>query len=283
MQKASYYRQLNNKICTCELCPHRCTLTSGQTGRCGVRRNVDGVLISLCYGQISSIAIDPIEKKPFFQYLPGTYALSIGSYGCNLRCPWCQNYQISRQKPPHMRVITPQQVIDLAVHYHLPSIAYTYNEPVINYEFVLETATLAYQKGIKNILVTNGYLQHQPLVNLLPYIGALNIDLKMFDEKMYQHYCGASLKPVLHTIQVARTYAHVEVTTLIVTDVNDQESSLLRLVQWLAALDDKIPLHLNRYFPCYNYHQPATDASFVTHMVKLARRYLQFVYAGNMA
>ena len=183
--EALFYKVLDGRL-KCQLCPHECILEEGDVGICRVRKNENNKLISLSYKQVSSIALDPIEKKPLKMFMPNTNVLSIGSYGCNLRCPWCQNYSISQKKPPSLTEIEPETLIEIAVKKGHPSIAFTYNEPVVNYEFVLETAQLAKQKGIKTVLVTSAYIKKDPWLKLLEYIDALNIDLKGYNSKKYK-------------------------------------------------------------------------------------------------
>lgn len=281
MHSALYYEILDNDNIVCLLCPHGCVLKNGQTGLCHARKSEGKRLISINYGEISSVAIDPIEKKPLYHFLPNSKTLSFGSFGCNMKCPYCQNHSISQERPK-TRFIDPEKAVEMAVDYAVPSMAHTYNEPLIAYEWVLDTAKTAKKKGIKSILVTNGYINPEPFLELLEYIDALNIDLKVFDEDIHRKFTGGRLEPVLQSIENASRKCHVEVTTLIVPGMNDDEGIMEREFKWLAGIKKTIPLHLSRYFPRYNYNMDATDKMLILRMKKLAEKYLDNVYIGNM-
>lgn len=280
MREALYYEVMGN-IIHCKLCPHHCKIKASQLGKCGVRKNINDKLYSLNYGKLSAINVDPIEKKPLYRFMEKTYTLSIGSYGCNFNCSFCQNYSISKEIPITVEK-TPQEVVELALEYNLPSISYTYNEPSIYYEFMLDTVKNAKDRGIKNIMVTNGYIEEEPLKNLLPYLDGMNIDLKAYSEEVYRKFCNGGITPVKKSIELANEFCHVEVTTLIVPGMNDQLSQLSELFQWLASVDNKIPLHLSRYYPRYRYDKPATDIDFMKTAQLEAKRYLRYVYLGNI-
>lgn len=280
MREAKYYESSNNLV-ICRLCPHGCKIPISKVGKCGVRKNIDNKLFSLNYGKLSAINIDPIEKKPIYHFLEKTSTLSLGSYGCNLTCYYCQNYHISKEVPSTIER-TPGEIVELALEYKLPSISYTYNEPTVFYEYVLEVAQLAKAKDLKNILVTNGYIEEEALKELLQYIDAINIDLKAFRNDVYKSFCGGELEPVKKSIQLASQYCHVEVTSLIVPEMNDDLHQLSELFQWLASLDRKIPLHLSRYYPRYKYHKPPTDIGFMEEVKHEAKKYLLNVHLGNV-
>lgn len=280
MKEARYYVKLMNGQVQCRLCPHRCTISPGETGKCAVRKNEKGILISLNYGKITGLHIDPIEKKPLHFYLQGTKTLSVGSFGCNFHCPFCQNFTIAKGAPSTRR-ISPGEIVDEALKARVPSISYTYNEPTVFYEMVLETAKLAKKQGIKNILVTNGYMEKEPLQELLPYIDGANIDLKGFDSRKYPTFLGGDMDRVKSTIKNLYGRIHIEVTTLVVTGLNDQREELIPLFHWLASISADIPLHLNRYYPCYRYHEPPTDIEFLLEMKKEAEKVLKRVQSGN--
>lgn len=264
----------------CGLCPHHCLLKKGNTGICGVRQaDADG-LISLSYGRISAVQMDPVEKKPLNHFMPGTWTYSVGSYGCNLRCPYCQNYHIAKEIPSTKKM-TPEEVVIGAIKAGLPSISFTYNEPIVSYEFVLDTARLARKNGLATILVTNGFIDQEPLQELLPFINAMNIDLKSFRDDSYRQICGGRLKPVMDTIETSVKSCHVEVTTLLVTGMHEKKE-LREMVIWLASVSREIPLHISRYFPNYQYHEPATPVEDVMDAKKMASKYLQHVYTGNI-
>lgn len=281
MKKALYATQEKEDKVRCGLCPNRCLIAPGARGRCRVRENQDGVLYSLNYGKISALNIDPVEKKPLRRFMPGTKSLSMGSIGCNFHCPWCQNYSISMGDSP-TEDWTPEDVVKMALEVGTPSISYTYNEPTIYIEFVLETARLAKEKGLKNIYVTNGYICSEPLGDLLEYIDAFNIDVKTFDPEIYKKFCGGQLSWIQQTVEKAAKKAHVEITALLVTGVHDNREGLEKMFAWIASVDPAMPLHLTRYFPAYKYHEDATKTEFMMEMKALAEKYLQYVYLGNI-
>jgi pyruvate formate lyase activating enzyme len=264
----------------CELCPHYCRLKPDQTGRCRVRMNHQGSLMSLNYGRISAIQIDPVEKKPLAKFMPGTKTFSIGSYGCNLHCPFCQNYHLSMETPATQHIM-PEKIIDQALKVRTPSISYTYNEPVVSYEYVQETARLAHEQGLANIMVTNGYICQEPLRQLLPFLDAMNIDLKTFNENTYRSVCGGGLTPVLETIKTAAASVHIEVTLLLVTEMHGLKE-LEEMFKWLSSISRDIPLHISRYFPVYHHHEPPTSIGWLGQVHRLALKHLNYVYMGNV-
>jgi len=279
--EAMYYKVLGESV-QCNLCPHECVIREGNTGICRVRKNENMKLISLSYELASSIALDPIEKKPLRKFLPNTNVLSIGSYGCNLKCPWCQNYSISQEKPNYLNKIESATLVETAVKKGYPSIAFTYNEPIVNYEFVLETAKLAKQKGIKTVLVTAGYINKIPWINLLQYIDALNIDLKGYNDKKYKQILGADLSVIKNNIIMAYERAHVELTTLVVPNFNDNLEEFEHMCSWISRIDPKIVLHIARYFPRYHYNEKPTSVKLMYEVRDIARKYLENVYLGNI-
>ncbi|SET33299.1 pyruvate formate lyase activating enzyme [Natronincola peptidivorans] len=280
MREALYYEVLDNKV-HCMLCPHHCRISNDEIGKCGVRKNIHHKLYSMNYGKLSAIHVDPIEKKPIHQFMQNTNTLSIGSYGCNLSCSFCQNHSISKEAPKTIDK-KPEEIVNLALEYNLPSISYTYNEPTIYYEYMIDTAQLAQEKGLKNIVVTNGFIETEPLKHLLKFTDAMNIDLKTNEKKTYKEFCDGDVTPVKNAIRIAAAVCHVEVTTLMVTGMNDDLSQLQELFQWLSSVDQSIPLHLSRYFPRYQYNQPATDIEFMKAAKKEADKYLSYVYLGNV-
>ena len=281
MKEAMYYKLFDDHI-ECQLCAHHCRIKEEKTGICRVRKNIEGKLYSLNYGKLTAIHDDPVEKKPLYHFMPGTRTLSIGSYGCNFACRFCQNYEIAQEQPSFIIDRTPEDIVNMAIREGFPSISYTYNEPTVFYEFMLDTAKLAHSKGLKNIMVTNGFIENEPLEELLEYMDAFNIDLKTFNDETYRRICGGRLEPVLETIKLASSKSHVEVTTLIVTGMNDTEEELTRIFEWLAGVDENIPLHLTRYFPAYKYNEPPTDVDFMRRMHEKARKYLTNVHLGNI-
>lgn len=270
---------------TCQLCPHACRLSEGTLGRCRQRTVREGRIVSLNFGQVTAIAIDPIEKKPLYHFYPGSEILSVGSLGCNLHCKYCQNYHIA-QEQAETKQLQPAELVALAKaaqrNTNNIGIAFTYNEPTIGFEFVLETAKLAKAKDLKTVLVTNGYLRPEPWLELLAHIDALNIDVKAFTEETYQELCGASLAPILRNIELAHERSHVELTYLVVPDINDDSQIFERFASWVATLSPNIPLHLTRYFPSYKLKTAPTPLTTLQQLAQLARQHLNFVYLGNV-
>lgn len=270
----------------CELCFHRCDLSEGQTGFCRARACRDGEIVSLNYGKITSIALDPVEKKPLRRFHPGSKILSVGSFGCNLRCPFCQNHEISMsgEKELETAELSPEALADKALELRLYGnigVAHTYNEPLVGYEYVRDCAALVHERGMVNVLVTNGTIEEAPWRALLPLIDAANIDLKGFTPEWYQRLDG-DLETVKRSIALAAERCHVEVTTLLVPGENDSEGEIRYLAQWLASIDQNIPLHLSRFFPRYRMmDRPPTPVERVYHLAGAAREYLSFVYMGN--
>lgn len=276
-----------NDSLRCLLCPHACLLKPGERGICRVRENRNGMVTLLTYGIISGFAADPVEKKPLYHFFPGSNILSVGSYGCNLSCDFCQNHHISQSGPPHgSAYLSPEQLVARALGEHNNiGIAYTYNEPVIWYEYVTDCSILASAAGLKNVMVTNGYINRKPLEELTGIIDAFNIDLKAFSNDFYRSYTGAALKPVLDAIgTVAASGKHLEITTLILPGLNDSEEDMRREAEWIAQnAGRKTPLHLSRYFPMYLRDTPATPAETILRLKEIASEQLDFVYTGNMS
>lgn len=282
--EAAWYQKERRHVCLCQLCPHHCIIAPGTTGRCRTRYNEDGTLRLLSYGQCAALALDPVEKKPLRQFYPGRTILSVGSWGCNLSCAFCQNWQIAQAQPP-TRYVGPDELVRLALAYgnrRNLGVAFTYNEPLLSYEYILKTAPLLKEAGLMTVLVSNGYIEEEPLRQLLPHIDAWNIDLKGFTDTFYREYCGATLAPVQRTIQLAAAVSHVEVTTLIIPGLNDQPQNMEREAAWLGSLARAIPLHLSRYFPCYQMTRPPTPPETLRQLAAIARRYVPTVYLGNI-
>ena len=283
-----YYRTLENGQIECLLCPHRCHIANGKTGICRSRRNEDGVLRSEVYGKPCSLAIDPIEKKPLYHFHPGTKCLSIACTGCNFRCLNCQNHEISQVSPSDVGHydLTPQNVVSLCIEHHCPGIAYTYTEPLTYLEYITDTARLAHQNGLWNILVTAGYICQGPLKDLLPYLDAANIDLKSFSDDIYQHVNGGHLQPVLDTILAMHDAGvWIELTNLIIPGVNDDLHMIRRMCRWIAnnGLSDQ-PLHFSRFFPRYRMEDvPPTPIHTLNKAKEIAQEEgIQHVYLGNV-
>lgn len=287
-KEAMFYEKLDNQRVHCCLCPHNCNVPPDGRGICGVRKNIDGILYSLNYGEISSIGVDPVEKKPLNRFHPGTYILSVGSVGCNLKCPFCQNHSIARVKPEELHTChaSGDEIVEKAVSLKGQGnigIAFTYNEPSIWYEFVYETAKKAKEKGLLNVLVTNGYIGEEPLRLLLPYIDAMNIDLKAYNDKFYRELVKGGLKEVKETIRRSAEHCHIEITTLVIPGWNDSIEEMEEMTKWLASLSPDIPLHLSRYFPKYQMtDRPPTPLNSLTELKRTAERHLKYVYLGNV-
>lgn len=278
----------------CGVCFRHCDLKEGQLGYCRARKNTGGVIKPENYGVITSIALDPIEKKPLNRFFPGSYILSLGSYGCNLRCPFCQNHEISqigdREEWRDFSRVSPERILEIALDERKNGnigVAYTYNEALVGYEFVRDTAKLIHEAGMKNVLVSNGTAEKPVLKEILPYIDAMNIDLKAFSEKTYREVLKGDLKETMDFIEEAAKSCHMEITTLIVPGLNDSEDEIRELVSWIAALNNgegkEIPYHISRFFPRYNMtDRAATDPGLIYSLSEIAREKLKYVYEGNV-
>ena len=290
MYEAMLYDKLENDEVRCNLCAHRCTIAKGKRGVCAVRENCDGVLYSLVYGRVISANVDPIEKKPLFHFLPGTKSFSIATAGCNFRCAFCQNWQISQiSKGPRGQIIgesmSPDQVVKSALRAGCRSIAYTYTEPTIFFEFAYDTAQLAQKQGLKNIFVTNGFQTPETIEKMAGVIDAANIDLKAFADEYYRKICGARLQPVLDSIKLMHEKGiWVEVTTLVVPGENDSEKELSQIAKFLAGISRDMPWHISRFYPQYK-----MEDSYPTPLKTLKAAYgigrklgLNYVYLGNV-
>jgi len=290
MKEALLYKKLADKKVKCELCPHFCLIADGKRGICGVRENKDGILYSLVYGKIVSSYADPIEKKPLFHSLPGSLSYSIATVGCNLRCLFCQNWEIS-QMPREKHVIvgedkTPDEIVSAALKENCQSIAYTYTEPTIFFEFAYDCSKLAREKGLKNIFVTNGFMTAEALNMISPYLDAANVDLKSFREDFYRRISGARLAPVLDTLKLMKKLnIWVEVTTLLIPGLNDSKSELAEIADFIKnELGEGTPWHVSAFFPAYKMtDRPPTPAE----TLKIAREIglkagLKYVYSGNL-
>ena len=288
MVECRYYQKLEGGVVECQLCPHHCRITDGKTGICGSRRNHAGRLISEVYAKPCSLAIDPIEKKPLYHFHPGTKCLSIACTGCNFRCLNCQNHDISQASPYEVGhyYLQPNDVVALCLKHQCPGIAYTYTEPLTYIEYIADTARLAHDAGLWNILVTAGYVCQQPLADLLPFIDAANIDLKSFSDDIYRKVSGGRLSTVLNTIlAMKQAGVWIELTNLVIPTVNDDMEMIRRMCRWLVdnGLADA-PLHFSRFFPRYKMNDiPPTPL----HTLQAAKQValeegLKNVYLGNV-
>ena len=288
MRKAMYWSVAENESAQCGLCPHRCVVAKNAFGLCGARENRGGELLCSGYGRVSSMALDPIEKKPLYLFQPGKYVLSIGGFGCNLNCPFCQNHEISMVRQGEKQdcepdPVTPEDIVTLALKTTArgnTGVAYTYNEPLIGYEFLYDCARLIHNAGLYNIVVTNGFINEEPLENLMPFIDAMNIDLKGFTNDFYRKL-GGSLETVMETISRSHKSCHVEVTTLVIPGEN--EGDIEELAKWLSSISPDIPLHLSRFFPRFKYSgRKPTPEETIYRLSEIAKKHLKFVFAGNM-
>ena len=283
-----YYQRLDDGRVECLLCPHHCKIANGKTGICRSRRNKDGVLMSEVYGKPCSLAIDPIEKKPLYHFHPGTKCLSIACTGCNFWCLNCQNHEISQVSPGDVGYydLSPQQVVDLCLEHQCPGIAYTYTEPLTYLEYIVDTAQLAHENGLWNILVTAGYVCQEPLADLLPYLDAANIDLKSFSDDIYQKVSGGHLQPVLDTIlAMQKAGVWIELTNLIIPGVNDDMTMIRQMCCWIADNGlSKNPLHFSRFFPRYKMQDVMpTPIQTLKEAKEIAKEEgIKYVYLGNV-
>jgi len=286
LQKARFYQKKEDKI-NCLLCPHSCLLGEGKVGICGVREVKDNELFSTNYGCLAAANRDPIEKKPLYHFYPGHSILSVGTFGCNLQCSFCQNWTLARGRPEQAaEVISPADVLKMLENEggpdNVPGVAYTYNEPVIWYEFVYDTACLLHEHGYKNVLVTNGFINNQPLKELLPFIDAVNIDVKAFNDSFYQQYCRGLRQPVVETVEAAVNECHVEVTCLLIPGVNDSSVEQEEFARWLGNLNPDLVLHYSRYFPHYKLDLPPTPPQVMEKAKEIAQKHLRYVFLGNI-
>jgi len=286
MKEAAFFESIDQKNVRCLLCPHHCVIPPGKTGICKVRKNIDGVLYSLVYGKPIAQSVDPIEKKPLFHFYPGSSAFSIATVGCNFHCLHCQNADISQVEEGiyPTEEVTPQHIVDAAIKHGATSIAYTYTEPTIFYEYAFDVGTLAHENGLKNVFVTNGYIEKEPLEHIAPLLDAANIDLKGMTESFYSKICGGRLQPVLDAIkQYYDLGIWIEVTTLIIPGYNDGSETLSAIAQFIADLDSSIPWHVTGFYPTYKLlDTPPTSVSTLEKAVEIGKKAgLQFIYQGN--
>ncbi len=288
MHEALFYKKLPNKKVQCTLCPKHCVIDINARGDCRARKNIEGKLISLVYAKPCSVAIDPIEKKPLFHFLPATSAFSIGTAGCNLHCMWCQNWEISQSNPEDIpcRELEPETVVQNALDSGCKTIAYTYTEPTIFYEYVLDTAKIARKNKIKNVMVTSAFINQEPLKKLYKYIDGANIDFKGFTEEFYKKYCFATLKPVLEAIKTIHNMkVWVELTNLVIPTLNDDLNQIKKMGEWIKTnVGVDVPLHFSAFYPCYKLlNIPRTSPEILLKARDVALKTgLNYVYVGNV-
>jgi len=282
-RRCEFQEPLADRRVQCHVCPHECRIAEGGVGICQCRRNFGGELRPLNYAEVTSAAMDPVEKKPLYHFHPGREILSLGTWGCNFKCDFCQNWQISQQRAATQH-LTSEAAVALAQQRSSVGIAYTYNEPTVWFEYVLDTVTLARDAGLKNVLVTNGYIRPAPLARLLDAgVDAMNIDLKSFREAFYVKHAKGHLAPVLETIREASRCCHVETTTLLLPGENDSAEEMAELRDWLVEnVGPEGPVHLSAYFPQYQCRTPATPLESLMRCRDILRQKLRFVYLGNV-
>nr|MDK2850637.1 pyruvate formate lyase activating enzyme [Candidatus Cloacimonadota bacterium] len=282
IREAMYYRTLDKSHLKCELCPHFCVIPIGERGRCRSRGNLDNHLWAINYGKALGISLDPIEKKPLYHFFPGSKILSLGPNSCNLNCKWCQNYQISQFEANTIDM--PLDELYGLVQQYSPStkhIAFTYTEPLTWYEYIMDFAVQ--YPDVKVVLVTNGFINEEPLTELLPHISAMNIDLKGMSEDLYHNYCGGKLSTVKNAIiQSYKANVHIEITLLLIPGLNDSKEKLVNLVDFIASIDINIPLHISAYHPDFMMDIPATTIDDIQRAYDIAKAKLRYVYGGNL-
>lgn len=289
MKEALLYKKNDDGTVQCRLCAHNCTLKDSQSGVCRVRKNIKGELFSLNYDRIAAVHNDPIEKKPLYHFLPGSSSYSIATMGCNFKCRFCQNHSLSMVEDEHAiygEKTAPEKIVAAALKYGSKSISYTYSEPTVFFELMIETARLAKEKNLKNVMVTNGFMSREALEMMAPYLDAANVDLKAFSENFYKKYSGARLAPVLDTIKgMKEKGTWIELTTLLIPDLNTDQEEIEKLISFIAELDPQIPWHVSRFFPNYRLlDKPITDTKMIFSALETARQMgLKYLYGGNIA
>ncbi len=286
MNKARHWHaDIDDEGVVCDLCPHACVVRNGCSGRCGVRVARNGMLEAAGYGRLSSMQVDPVEKKPLYHFHPGSSIFSIGGCGCNFSCEFCQNWSISQRVDLSAETVPPDDVVQAALRAESVGIAYTYNEPLVGFEYVLDCSKAARAVGLANVLVTNGYLKLEPAREILAATDALNIDIKSMDDDFYRKYCKASVAPVLDFARLAtHTGCHVEITCLLVPGLNDTSADLEKLADWIASeLGATTPLHLSAYYPRHKMNLPPTERAVLENAARICQQRLAYVYLGNVS
>lgn len=281
--EASYYEKLEDSKVRCTLCPYNCLLTEGKIGICKNRFNKEGKLLTNNYAEVVTMAVDPIEKKPLYHFHPGSMILSTGPNGCNFGCLNCQNWTISQQEVKTVNM-SPEALTRSALEHDSIGVAFTYTEPFIWFEYLRDSAKLLKEKNLKVIIISNGFINQEPLKELLPYVDAMNLDLKSINDSFYKRICKGMLQPVLDTITaVAKSGVHLEITNLLIPTLNDSENEIESLAKFIASLDKQIPLHISAYHPDYKLDYPKAESSHLRRAYDIASDYLDFVYLGNIA
>ena len=290
--ESSFLENEDDKI-RCLLCPHRCLIKEGQSSRCLSRKNIGGKLYSLNYGKVLGAALDPIEKKPLYHFYPSSYIFSVGTFGCNFDCLFCQNHSLvhsvpieekTEKKPNNYRdEVSPEELIRAVLKTPSIGIAFTYNEPTVWYEYIKDVLPLAKEKDLKTVLVTNGFIEEEPLQGILPMVDAMNIDLKSFSPQFYTKVCKGKIEPVINTIKKAASEIHLEVTCLVIEGYNSGDDEIDALSQMLSKIRPDIPLHISAFYPAYKMRDKApTRPETIRHLCKTAQKNLKYVYPGNI-
>ena len=290
--ESSFLENEDDKI-RCLLCPHRCLIKEGQSSRCLSRKNIGGKLYSLNYGKVLGAALDPIEKKPLYRFYPSSYIFSVGTFGCNFDCLFCQNHSLvhsvpieekTEKKPNNYRdEVSPEELIGAVLKTPSIGIAFTYNEPTVWYEYIKDVLPLAKEKDLKTVLVTNGFIEEEPFHGILPMVDAMNIDLKSFSPQFYTKVCKGKIEPVINTIKKAASQIHLEVTCLVIEGYNSGDGEMEALSQMLSKIRPDIPLHISAFYPAYKIRdKPPTRPETIRHLCKTAQRNLKYVYPGNI-
>ncbi|MDI6840862.1 MAG: AmmeMemoRadiSam system radical SAM enzyme [bacterium] len=279
--EAKYWKKVKDDSTQCLICPHKCTIATGKVGICRGRKNVGGILYAINYGECASLAVDPIEKKPLYHFYPGSSILSTAPNSCNFKCPFCQNAEIS-QLNARTTYVAPESLVRLAIKNESFGIAYTYTEPLTWYEYLIDAGKIAHKHGLKNVLVTNGMINEEPLLELLPYVDAANIDLKSMDDDFYKNVLKGDLTTVLNTIKISKKRIHIELTNLVIPGYNDSNELISKLIDFVVSIGVDTPLHFSRYFPHYKFSAPPTPVDTLESTWKLAKEKLNYVYVGNV-
>ena len=287
MRTAKHWQASADGKIECTLCPRHCRIANGDHGTCRVRQHIDGKLIAASYGLISGLAVDPIEKKPLRHFLPGTQTLSFGTVGCNLLCKFCQNDSLSHARSLSGRPVSPEEIVATALEHECKSVAFTYNEPTVFFEFAIDTAIACHEAGLKTVAVTNGWIETNPRREFFAHMDAANVDLKTFTNRFYEELCGATRQPVLDTLTYLKneTDVHLEVTTLLIPNQNDSNEEIDAMTQWAAAtIGTDVPWHFSAYHPMPNWHRaPPTPAATLYRAKAIAEKNgLQTIYLGNI-
>ncbi len=280
LKKASFWDQKEDNFVQCKLCPNCCLIPENGKGKCRKRHNIDGILYTETYGNICAEHIDPIEKKPLYHFYPGTEIYSVGCNSCNLKCQFCQNYDIS-QKDTYTVFNSPEQLVKKVIQSGCSSLAFTYSEPLMMIEYIIDCLPLLNSAGIKTVMVSNGYINKEPLQLLLPHISAWNVDLKSFHNKFYNEICSAEADVVKENITEIAKYAHLEISFLVIPELNDSIEETIQIAEFIAQINPDIPLHINRYHPAYKINYPPTPIKTMIELYNKAKEYLNNVYLGN--